>query len=92
MAELGAEDLEEFRRGLEMSIKIARRFAELGTDEFKDVTEWEFMAGIMTLASWMSAGISHQALELAVLVAKDSVVHMGATPKIGLTIDGQEES
>jgi hypothetical protein len=92
MAELDAEGLEEFRKGLEMSIKIARRFAQLGTDEFNDATEWEFMAGIMTLASWMSAGITTSALELAVLVAKDSVVHMGATPKIGLVVDGQEES
>lgn len=85
------EEVEEFRKGLENVIKIARRFAQLGTDEFSDATEWEFMAGIMTLASWMSASISPAALDLAVVVAKDSVEHMGSVPKIGL-VGGKEES
>ena len=90
--ELDANEIEEFRKGIENATRIARRFAEVGTDEFSDATEWEFMAGIMTLASWMSANITQTALELAIEIANDSTQHMGATSKIGLAVRGQEES
>ena len=85
--DLSAEDLEEFRKGIETTVKIAKRMADLGVTEFKDASEWEFMAGIMTLAAWLSAGVSQEALELAVNLATDAAKNMGAQPKIGLIHD-----